>query len=217
MKTDKSLGSKVERFLNEKRVNTPKKKNNIGNAKKKKLISAKFAEIMEVLELDLKNDSLQGTPDRVAKMFIDEMFYGLNYDNFPKCTAVKNTMKYDEMVVVDRISMSSACEHHFVVIDGFASVAYIPKNKVIGLSKINRIVDFFAKRPQIQERLTEQIYYALNYILETEDIAVKIKAVHYCVKARGVKDVTSSTTTTKIGGVFKESEARNEFLNLIKR
>ena len=172
---------------------------------------------MEVLELDLKNDSLQGTPDRVAKMFIDEMFYGLNYDNFPKCTAVENTMKYDEMVVVDRISMSSACEHHFVVIDGFASVAYIPKNKVIGLSKINRIVDFFAKRPQIQERLTEQIYYALNYILETEDIAVKIKAVHYCVKARGVKDVTSSTTTTKIGGVFKESEARNEFLNLIKR
>jgi len=216
MKTDKILGKKINEYLISKGVETPMISELKNKDIKRKNISNLFSDIMKELNLDLEDDSLKGTPDRVAKMFIDEMFYGLDYNNFPKCTAVENKMKYDEMVTVDRISMSSACEHHFVVIDGFATVSYIPKNKVIGLSKINRIVDFFAKRPQIQERLTEQIFYALNCILQTDDIAVKIKAVHYCVKARGVKDVTSNTTTTKLGGIFKNNEVRNEFLNLTK-
>lgn len=217
MKTDEDLGKKVHSFLVEKGVETPI----VGTLKNKDIkrqnISKYFSQIMKELDLDLFDDSLIGTPDRVAKMFIDEMFYGLDYTNFPKCTAVDNKMKYDEMVTVDKIGMTSACEHHFVVIDGFATVSYIPKGKVIGLSKINRIVDFFAKRPQIQERLTEQIFFALNLILETDNIAVKIKAVHYCVKARGVRDVTSNTTTTKLGGVFKNNEAtRKEFIFLTK-
>jgi GTP cyclohydrolase I len=126
-------------------------------------------------------------------------------------------MRYDEMVLVRDINVQSNCEHHLVVIDGLCDIAYIPKDKVLGLSKLNRIVEFFAKRPQIQERLTEQIYYALNFILETEDIAVKMKATHYCVKSRGIQDTTSYTITSKIGGVFKtEPEARNEFLTLTK-
>ena len=216
MKTDKNLGKKIHKYLIKKGVETPMVRELTDKEIKKQNISRLFAQIMEELNLDLFDDSLSGTPDRVAKMYIDEIFYGLDYNNFPKCTAVENKMQYDEMVTVDRINMSSACEHHFVVIDGFATVSYIPNDKVIGLSKINRIVDFFAKRPQIQERLTEQIYYALNCILETENIAVKIKAVHYCVKSRGVKDVTSNTTTTKLGGVFKNNEVRNEFLNLSK-
>lgn len=214
MKKDKNLGNNIRKWLVAKGVETPMVGKLESKEDKKTNISSLFAKIMEELELDLSDDSLKGTPDRVAKMFIDEMFYGLDYDNFPKCTAVDNKMHYDEMVSVDRISMSSACEHHFVIIDGFATVSYIPKDKVIGLSKINRIVDFFSKRPQIQERLTEQIFWALAYILDTENIAVKIKAVHYCVKARGVKDVTSNTTTTKLGGSFKDADVRNEFLNI---
>lgn len=216
MKTDKILGEKVHKFLAAKGVETPMTGELHNKEVRKKNISNLFAEIMYQLNLNLKDDSLKGTPDRVAKMYVDEMFYGLDYNNFPKCTAVDNKMKYDEMVTVDKISLSSSCEHHFVIIDGFAAVSYIPNDRVIGLSKINRIVDFFAKRPQIQERLTEQIYWALSYILDTEDIAVKIKATHYCVKARGVKDVTSNTTTTKLGGVFRNADARNEFLNLTK-
>jgi|TARA_R100000084_G_scaffold38927_2_gene15698 GTP cyclohydrolase I len=216
MKTDKHLGHKVNKYLVKKGVEVPMTKKFSNKEEKKRNISNLFAKIMEELNLDLFDDSLSGTPNRVAKMYIDEIFYGLDYNNFPKCTAVNNKMKYDEMVTVDNIVLSSNCEHHFVVIDGYATVSYIPKDKVIGLSKINRIVDFFAKRPQIQERLTEQIYYALNCILETDNIAVKIKAVHYCVKSRGVKDVTSSTITTKLGGVFKKIEVRNEFLNCTK-
>ena len=216
MKTDKSLGHKVHEFLKTKGVETPMTGELDNQEIKKAKISDLFAQIMQELNLNLEDDSLQGTPDRVAKMYVNEMFYGLNYNNFPKCTAVDNKMKYDEMVTVDKITLSSACEHHFVIIDGFATVSYIPKDRVIGLSKINRIVDFFAKRPQIQERLTEQIYWALAFILDTENIAVKIKATHYCVKARGVKDVTSNTTTTKLGGLFRENAVRNEFLNSSK-
>lgn len=217
MKTDNNLGKEVQDFLIKKGIETPMMWLGVkDHSQRQKNISKLFKKIMLELNLDINDDSLCGTPDRVAKMYMDEMFYGLDYNNFPKCTAVDNKMKYDEMVTVDKISLSSSCEHHFVIIDGFATVSYIPKDRVIGLSKINRVVDFFAKRPQIQERLTEQIFYALSYILDTKDIAVKIKAVHYCVKARGVKDVTSNTTTTKLGGLFKNAEVRNEFLNLAK-
>lgn len=213
MKKDKDLGNKIHQYLISKGVETPMTGELVNKEQKHKNIVSLFSQIMEELNLDLNDDSLKGTPDRVAKMFLNEMFYGLDYNNFPKCTAVENKMKYDEMVTVDNISMASACEHHFVVIDGFARVSYIPNEKVIGLSKINRIVDFFAKRPQIQERLTEQIFFALQCILDTDNIAVKINAVHYCVKARGVKDVTSNTITTKLGGKYREPSVRNEFLN----
>lgn len=216
MKTNKKLGLEVHNFLVSQGVETPMTGEIKNKEKKQDNIEQLFAQIMMEMNLDLNDDSLNGTPERVAKMFMNEMFYGLDYTNFPKCTAVQNKMNYDEMVTVDNITLASACEHHFVVIDGFATVSYIPNKKVIGLSKINRIVDFFAKRPQIQERLTEQIFHALSYILDTKNIAVKINAVHYCVKARGVKDVTSNTITTKLGGAYREANVRNEFLNLIK-
>jgi GTP cyclohydrolase I len=171
---------------------------------------------MRVLGLDLSDDSLIETPKRVAKMYVNEIFWGLDYDAFPKCTTVDNKMKYDEMVIERNVNVQSNCEHHFVVIDGVATVAYIPKQKVLGLSKINRIVEYFAKRPQIQERLTEQVYHALQFILETDDIAVVIDAQHYCVKSRGVEDVGSSTVTSKIGGVFKsDPSVRLEFMNIV--
>lgn len=216
MKKDKQLGFEVREELIKKGVETPMTKIQFGDDLKKESIEIYFNGIMNVLGLDLEDDSLKDTPKRVAKMFVDEIFYGLNYDNFPKATTVENKMKYDELVLINDINVQSNCEHHFVVIDGLASFAYIPKDQVIGLSKINRIVEFFSKRPQIQERLTEQIFYALRYILDTEDIAISIKATHYCVKARGIQDVQSSTTTSKLGGKFRDPELRNEFLNLIK-
>ena len=214
---DIKLGVKVNEYLIEKGVETPSIKSDLTNQEKKDKIAECVKTIMETLNLDLTDDSLIGTPKRVAKMYVDEVFWGLDYQQFPKCTTVQNKMKYDEMVLVRDINVQSNCEHHVVVIDGLCDIAYIPKDKVLGLSKLNRIVEFFAKRPQIQERLTEQIYYALNFILETEDIAVKMKATHYCVKSRGIQDTTSYTITSKIGGVFKtEPEARNEFLTLTK-
>ena len=215
MKTDKQLGKQVRAHLEALGVETPMLKELDSSAENIKDIEQLFAQIMNKLGLDLKDDSLADTPKRVAKMFTKELFYGLSYDNFPKCTAVANKMSYDEMVTVDKINVSSSCEHHFVIIDGVARVSYIPGAKVIGLSKINRIVDFFSKRPQIQERLTNQIFHALSYILGTQDIAVMVKATHYCVKARGVKDINSVTTTTKLGGVYKtEPTTRQEFLNI---
>ena len=150
-------------------------------------------------------------------MYVNEIFWGLDYEAFPKCTAVDNKMKYDEMVIERNINVQSNCEHHFVVIDGLATVAYIPSEKVLGLSKLNRVVEYFAKRPQIQERLTEQVYYALQYILQTDNIAVVVDAQHYCVKSRGVEDTGSSTITTKLGGCFKnDPQARAEFMAIIK-
>lgn len=213
-KTDAALGQRIEQELIKHRVETPRKENHkLDKDQVRNSIQSSFTLIMELLGLDLDNDSLKETPRRVAKMYVDEIFSGLDYANFPKCTTVENQMGYDEMVTVDGISSLSVCEHHFVTIDGLAKISYIPKNKVLGLSKINRIVKFFSRRPQIQERLTEQIYFALAYILETEDVAVRIKATHYCVKSRGVEDTGSETTTTKLGGVFKSREAtRLEFL-----
>ena len=214
---DLELGEKVNKYLIKKGVETPTIDNGMSNEEKKSQIESCFRTILLTLGLDLKDDSLIGTPRRVSKMYVDEIFWGLDYTKFPKCTTVQNKMKYDEMVLVRDINVQSNCEHHLVVIDGLCDIAYIPKDKVLGLSKLNRIVEFFAKRPQIQERLTEQIYYALNYILETDDIAVKMKATHFCVKSRGVQDTSSYTITSKIGGAFKnEPEARNEFLTLTK-
>jgi GTP cyclohydrolase I len=176
-------------------------------------LEAHFIEIMKVLGLDLTDDSLADSPRRIAKMYVNEIFAGLDYRSFPPLTVVENKMRCDELIRVGGINVSSTCEHHFITIDGKATVAYIPKAKVIGLSKINRIVEFFARRPQIQERLTEQVVLALQTLLETDDVAVSITAVHYCVKARGVMDANSRTTTTALGGVFKHSpDTRKEFL-----
>ncbi|MGX2957693.1 GTP cyclohydrolase I FolE [Ursidibacter arcticus] len=174
--------------------------------------------VLELLGLDLRDDSLEETPHRLAKMYVDEIFSGLDYQTFPKITKIKNQMKVSEMVLVDDITLTSTCEHHFVTIDGKVAVAYYPKDWVIGLSKINRVVQFFAQRPQVQERFTEQILTAFQTILETEDVAVYVKATHFCVKCRGVKDTNSQTITSAFGGVFlQDRETRKEFLSLITK
>lgn len=176
-------------------------------------IESHIHEVIRLIGLDLKDDSIEETPKRLAKMFIDEIFTGMNYENFPKITNIKNTMSVEEMVLVDRITLMSTCEHHFVTIDGLVSVAYFPKDWVIGLSKINRIVEFFAKRPQVQERLTQQILVAIQTVLGTDDVAVYVKATHYCVKSRGVQDYNSYTVTSAYGGKFQDDrEIRKEFL-----
>ena len=215
-KTDPDLGNRVHEHLIKCGVETPTNPNSLDRKEKIDIIEQHFTAIMNALGLDLGDDSLVDTPKRVAKMYVNEIFWGLDYDAFPKCTTVDNKMKYDEMVVERNVNVQSNCEHHFVVIDGVATVAYIPKQKVLGLSKINRVVEYFAKRPQIQERLTEQVYHALQYILETDDIAVVVDAQHYCVKSRGVEDTGSSTVTSKLGGVFKSDPAvRLEFMNIV--
>ncbi|WP_093317984.1 GTP cyclohydrolase I FolE [Thorsellia anophelis] len=185
---------------------------------RQKMIETHMASIMNLLGLDLTDDSLAETPRRIAKMYVEEIFSGLNYEHFPKITVIENKMRVDEMVTVRDITLTSTCEHHFVTIDGKATVAYLPKDKVIGLSKINRIVQFFSQRPQVQERLTQQILLALQTLLGTKNVAVSIDAVHYCVKARGVRDATSTTTTTALGGIFKSNPTtRHEFLSLLSR
>ena len=216
-KTDPALGQKVHEHLVSVGVETPVIDNGLSRAEKIEKIESHFDHIVTTLGLDLQDDSLMETPKRVAKMYVNEIFWGLDYDAFPKATVVENKMNYNEMVVERNISVQSNCEHHFVVIDGLATVAYVPKEKVLGLSKINRIVEYFSKRPQIQERLTEQIYHALSFILETENVAVMIDAQHYCVKSRGVEDTGSSTITSRLGGNFKaHPEVRAEFLALLK-
>ena len=215
-KTDPSLGQKVHEHLISVGVETPVIDNGLSRKEKIDKIEKHFDEIVTILGLDLKDDSLIDTPKRVAKMYVNEIFWGLDYDAFPKATVVENKMDYNEMIVERNISVQSNCEHHFVVIDGLATVAYVPEKNVLGLSKINRIVEYFCKRPQIQERLTEQIYHALSYILETDNVAVMIDAQHYCVKSRGVEDTGSSTITSRLGGNFKNyPEVRAEFLSLI--
>jgi GTP cyclohydrolase I len=217
-KTDPELGKRVHEHLVKVGVETPTVPNNYDRKEKIDHIEAHFTHIMRILGLDLSDDSLIETPKRVAKMYVNEIFWGLDWEAFPKCTTVENKMKYNEMVVERNVIVQSNCEHHFVVIDGLATVAYVPKNKVLGLSKINRIVEYFSKRPQIQERLTEQIFHTLCYILETDDVAVMIDAQHYCVKSRGVEDTGSSTVTSRLGGGFKNDPAvRNEFYHLARQ
>jgi len=216
-KTDPELGRKIHEHLVKMGVETPTVETNLDRKEKIDVIEAHFQGIMRALGLDLKDDSLIDTPKRVAKMYVNEIFWGLDYDAFPKCTTVDNKMAYDEMVVERNVIVMSNCEHHFVTIDGLATVAYVPNKKVLGLSKINRIVEYFAKRPQIQERLTEQVFHALCYILETDNVAVMIDAQHYCVKSRGVEDTGSSTVTCKLGGGFKtDPAARAEFLSIAR-
>ncbi len=177
-------------------------------------IKGLMTEVLGTLGLNLEDDGVQETPHRIAKMYVYEVFSGLDYNNFPSIAMIDNKMGVKEMIKVRDISVISSCEHHFVTIDGTAKVAYIPNNKIIGLSKINRLVRFFSQRPQIQERLTQQILIALQTLLDTNNVAVSINATHYCVKSRGVMDVNSKTETTALGGIFKSNErTRAEFLN----
>ncbi len=203
----------VRHALLERGLETPLLPHQYERDEKYRRIKQSFTDIAKTLGLDLNDDSLCETPHRIAKMYVDEIFSGLDYFNFPKVTVIDNKMNVEEMVKVSDISLTSTCEHHFVTIDGTAKVAYIPKNKIIGLSKINRIVRFFAQRPQVQERLTQQVLVALQTLLETDDVAITIDATHYCVKARGVMDSSSRTQTTALGGLFKaRHKTRAEFL-----
>jgi len=214
-KTDPELGLAVEAHLKSIGLNTPTTEK-VSHDSETKIAQLEhvFHSAMGILGMDLNDDSLIDTPKRVAKMWIKEIYWGLKPENFPKCTTVDNKMHYDEMVMERNITSMSTCEHHLVTIDGKASVAYIPGKKVLGLSKINRIVEYFSRRPQIQERLTAQIAEALKFILEVDDVAVVLEGVHYCVKSRGVEDSTSSTITSSLSGAFRENlETRAEFLS----
>lgn len=198
-------------------VDTPMKANafEMSDEEKKYRISGHFAEIMEILGMDLNDDSLKGTPDRVAKMYVEEIFSGLNPENKPKATLFDNKYQYNQMLVEKNITLFSNCEHHFVPIIGVAHVAYISSGKVIGLSKLNRIVQYYAKRPQVQERLTNQIANELMKVLDTKDVAVVIDAKHLCVSSRGVEDHASSTVTTFYGGKFDDPEKVRELQSFI--
>ena len=198
-------------------VETPMREGAFDNTEDEKItaIQEKFAEIMDILGLDLTDDSLKGTPKRVAKMYVKEIFNGLNPANKPQMALFENKYKYNEMLVEKNISFYSNCEHHFVPIMGKAHVAYISSGKVVGLSKLNRLVDYFAKRPQVQERLTMQIAKELQKDLGTDNVAVLIDAKHLCVASRGVEDDTSSTVTAFYGGKFKDEKVKEEFLRYL--
>lgn len=203
----------VKSTLVEMGLETPLVQTPYTDEQKYQRIKGLLAEVAATLGLDLQDDSLAETPHRIAKMYLEEIFSGLDYQNFPKIAVIENKMNVDEMVKVSRINLISTCEHHFVTIDGLAKVAYIPAEKIIGLSKINRIVKFFSQRPQVQERLTKQILVALQVLLNTDNVAVSINATHYCVKSRGIMDANSETSTTALGGSFKTNpQTRAEFL-----
>jgi GTP cyclohydrolase I len=199
-------------------IETPMKADafKLSDDEKIKKIQFHFAEIMETLGLDLTDDSLSGTPNRVAKMYVKEIFNGLNPANKPKVALFDNKYKYNQMLVEKDITFYSNCEHHFVPIFGKAHVAYISNGKVIGLSKLNRIVQYYAKRPQVQERLTVQIANELQNILQTKDVAIIIDAKHLCVSSRGVQDNNSATVTSFYGGKFEQQATRSEFLKYVE-
>lgn len=188
----------------------------LSNSEKILLIEEKMREILYVLGMDLTDDSLSGTPTRVAKMFVNEIFSGLHPNNKPKASSFENKYQYGEMLVEKNITLYSTCEHHLLPIVGKAHVAYISNGTVVGLSKMNRIVDYFAKRPQVQERLTLQIVEELQKVLKTKNVACVIDAKHLCVNSRGISDVNSSTVTSEFGGRFKEKDVKREFLDYIK-
>lgn len=198
-------------------VSSPVKANNLSEEEKFSIIQENFKSIMEAIGLDLTDDSLKDTPKRIAKMYLNEIFSGLNEKLFPKMTTIENKMGIDEMICVKDVKVMSVCEHHFATIHGTATVAYIANKKVIGLSKINRLVDFYSRRPQVQERLTKQITDKLVEVLETEDVAVFINAKHYCVISRGIQDQNSTTSTSDLRGRFKtDSSTRSEFIMACK-
>jgi GTP cyclohydrolase I len=188
----------------------------LSDDEKMKKIEANFREIMETLGLDLRDDSLRGTPERVAKMYVKEIFSGLNPASKPKIALFENKYRYDQMLVEKDITFYSNCEHHFVPIFGKAHLAYISNGRVIGLSKLNRIVQYFAKRPQVQERFTMQIANELKKVLNTEDVAVVVDAKHLCVSSRGVQDINAVTVTSYYGGKFLEEATRQEFLRYVE-
>lgn len=215
-KCDPVLGKQVNDYLRQHGVHTPTVDVPFDDQEKIERIEGLMTQVLEVLGLDLSDDSLIETPKRVAKMYVNEIFWGLSPDYFPKATTVDNKIDYNAMVIEKDVSIMSACEHHLVTIDGVAHIAYIPKGKVLGLSKLNRIAEYFARRPQIQERLNIQIAKALEFILGTPDVAVVIDAEHYCVKSRGVEDHGSHTVTSYLGGSFRDNPVcRQEFMAFI--
>lgn len=199
-------------------MKTPMRKDafDLSDEEKINIIQHHFQKIMEALGLDLADDSLSGTPYRFAKMYVKELFYGLNPDNRPRISTFDNKYSYRKILVEQNITIDSSCEHHFLPIVGHAHVGYVPKDKVVGLSKINRLVDYYAHRPQVQERLCLQILKDLQQTLDTEDVIVMVHARHLCVSSRGIKDKESATTTLEYGGVFVDEDRRNEFYNLLK-
>lgn len=222
-KCDKELGKRVHEYLVKKGVETPMAPNNLTEQEKRDIIESRFADIMVALGLDLTDDSLEETPKRVAKMYVDEIMCGLNYDYFPKITAVENKAGYNDLLV-EKVTSVSLCEHHFVYLGTAHNpdqlgcwVAYIPGKKVLGLSKINRLVEFFSRRPQIQERLVEQIAEAMKFICETEDVAVVMRGQHFCVLTRGVEDADSFTITSSLHGQFKDQTTRAELMSIVNR
>jgi len=198
-------------------VDTPMREDAFAKSDKEKInnIEKLFSGIMEELGLDMTDDSLKGTPYRVAKMYVKEMFGGLNPENKPKLSVFDNKYQYNKMLVEKDITFSSACEHHFLPIVGKAHIGYISSGKVIGISKLNRVVEYYGRRPQVQERMTLQIFNELKEALQTEDIIVVIEAEHLCVSSRGVNDKTSRTTTLEYGGKYEDDNLRNEFYQLM--
>mgnify|MGYP001377779034 CR=1 FL=1 len=188
----------------------------LSDSEKIEAIQVDVKNILNTLGMDLTDDSLKGTPKRVAKMFVNEIFGGLNPEKKPKASTFENKYKYGEMLVEKNITLYSTCEHHLLPIVGKAHIAYISNGTVVGLSKMNRIVDYFAKRPQVQERLTMQIVKELQAVLNSDDVACVIDAKHLCVNSRGIRDIDSSTVTSEFGGKFKNSETKREFLDYIK-
>jgi GTP cyclohydrolase I len=226
-KTDRALGEEVRRILIAKGIDTPSRPDywaslaqdsNDGKENVRQELEASFKHIMQLMGLDMTDDSLEDTPKRLSKMWLFEIFAGLDWANFPKITLVQNKMLCDEMVIERNIRVHSTCEHHLLPILGMAHVAYIPGKKVPGLSKLNRVVEFFSRRPQIQERLTAQIHATLCHVLETDDVAIVIEAEHLCVRTRGVEDPCSDTVTSKLSGSFKsDPKVRSEFMSLIRK
>jgi len=224
-KTDPELGRKVHAHLRSLGLETPviDSKLNVDAKDKIESIEKHMTKILETMGMDLSDDSLIETPKRVAKMMVLEQGWGLKPENFPKCTVVDNKMNYDEMVV-EKCSVNSICEHHWIFFGSIHSpelgawIAYIPKKKVVGLSKLGRVMEYFSARPQIQERLTQQVLETLKFILETEDVAVVIKAQHFCVLTRGVEDAQANTITSALSGSFKtDLQTRSEFMAHIRK
>lgn len=218
-KNDPILGHEVKNYLVEMGVESPINYDvytSTTSEEKVGKITEHMTEILNTIGFDLSNPSVEDTPKRVAKMWVNEVMTGLDYNNFPRIMTFPNEFKTTSMVVERDVTSMSLCSHHLVTIDGSATIAYIPKDKVPGISKIARVVDFFSRRPQEAERLTLQIYYALEYVLDTEDIAVYLDGVHYCMKSRGVMDANASTSTVKLGGAFlNDNMVRQEFYGIV--